>query len=314
MALRIGITTGDPAGVGPEIALRALDEYRENGVACVLIGRREVYEAHHPGALRGYASDGRKVFHNVPAPYPIPEPGKGTVDTGAESKAYIDEAISLWRAGEIDAMVTGPVNKSLIERTGIHFTGHTEYIAEAIGEKDPLMLMFSPQFRVLLVTTHVPLERVAQSITGERILQVIMKGHEAARFFDGGEVRIAVAGLDPHCGDEGAIGTFDRDVTAGAIARAREQGIRVEGPFAADTLFMPGRWERYNLVIAQYHDQGLIPFKVLAFDRGVNATIGLSIVRTSVDHGTAFDIAGKGIAQHTSMIEAISLARRLIRR
>jgi 4-hydroxythreonine-4-phosphate dehydrogenase len=175
------------------------------------------------------------------------------------------------------------------------------------------MMMFSPRYRVLLATTHVPLASVAGLVTKERLLDVIRVGYDSIRAIDGGDVSLAVTGFDPHCGDDGAIGDFDLRITAPAIAEARASGLPVEGPFSADTLFMAEKWSRYSLVISHYHDQGLIPFKVLAFDSGVNVTLGLSIVRTSVDHGTAYDIAGRGVASYSSMVEAINLAAGLFR-
>jgi 4-hydroxy-L-threonine phosphate dehydrogenase PdxA len=173
------------------------------------------------------------------------------------------------------------------------------------------MMMFSKKYRVLLVTTHVPVSSVTSLINEKNIYNTIITGSAAISSIDRSEIKIAVAGLDPHCGDDGAIGDFDKNVTRKAVESARADGINAEGPLSADTLFIPGKWKTYNLAIAQYHDQGLIPFKMLAFDRGVNVTLGLSLVRTSVDHGTAFDIAGSGRASHMSMIEAVKLACKL---
>ncbi|MBN2160630.1 MAG: 4-hydroxythreonine-4-phosphate dehydrogenase PdxA [Spirochaetes bacterium] len=317
-ALKIGITAGDPAGIGPEVALKAINKLRDKTIIPVLIVRKKALEKNYPRLFSGYDElgagtpvPGKKYLHDIQLDLPIPRPGRGGPETGREALACIDACIALWKAGDIGAIVTGPVSKQYIEKTGVPFTGHTEYIAEKIGERGPLMMMYSQKYRVLLVSTHVPVSEIMGHVGRERLMDVMRAGCESIRAIDGGEVRLAVAGLDPHCGDDGAIGTYDRDVTLPAIRAAREQGIPVEGPFAADTLFIPSTWERYNLVIAQYHDQGLIPFKLLAFDEGVNVTLGLSIVRTSVDHGTAFDIAGKNIAQWRSMTEAIRLAQRL---
>jgi 4-hydroxythreonine-4-phosphate dehydrogenase len=316
--LKLGVTAGDPAGIGPEVALKAINAFNDNSIIPILIGRAAVFEKNYPDLFSGYeiARDtgpvpGKKYIHDLPLNLPMPRPGAGTVDTGREALAGIDAAMELWRNRFIDAMVTAPVSKSLIEKTGIHFTGHTEYIAEKIGEPDPLMMMFSGKYRVLLASTHVPVSGIMGRLGLERLLAVIRNGYHSIRSIDGGSVKLAIAGLDPHCGDDGAIGTFDRDVTSRAVAMARNEGIPIDGPFAADTLFIPSVWERYSLVIAHYHDQGLIPFKMLAFDEGVNVTLGLSIVRTSVDHGTAFDIAGKNIARWSSMTEAMKLAARL---
>ena len=253
----------------------------------------------------------KKYLYDVHLDLPEPVPGRGSPETGREALACIDAALGLWSSGAIDAVVTGPVSKSLIDKSGVPFSGHTEYIAAKIGGGDPFMMMFSEKYRVLLASTHVPVSDIMRHIDHERLVKVIREGYDSISMIDGGDVKLAIAGLDPHCGDDGAIGTFDRDVTSHAVMSARGQGIPIEGPFAADTLFVPGTWERYNLVIAHYHDQGLIPFKMLAFDNGVNVTLGLPIVRTSVDHGTAFDIAGKNTARWSSMTEAILLAKRL---
>ncbi len=318
--LKIGITSGDPAGIGPEIIAKALNDLPDTSFVPVVIGSADFYRHYHNKFFRRFTllslhdktdTPTDEFFVDVPLESPMPEPGKGTPATGRESLRYIDAGLDLWEQGAIDALVTGPVSKGLIERSGTHFTGHTEYLAARTGG-DPFMMMFSEDYRVILATTHLPLSQVSSSVNRERILQVITAGNESIKAIDGAPVRLAVAGLDPHCGDDGAIGTFDRDVTAKAIEDARRAGIDVEGPFAADTLFMADRWKEHNLVIAQYHDQGLIPFKLLAFDRGVNVTLGLPLVRTSVDHGTAFNIAGKDRAGYSSMIEAIAVACRLV--
>ncbi len=322
---RIGITIGDPAGIGPEITLKALPRLTDRQFTPVIIARKEVLERIQRDVTAGFIISGtadqlrrslaehagKTHLFDVALDLPLPVTGHGTIDTGMESRAYIDTAIRLWKERLIDAVVTGPVHKALIEKTGCTFTGHTEYIADAIGEANPFMMMFSRRYRVLLATTHMPISAVPSALTPERLLMTIRTGHAAMTAIDGGKVKLAITGLDPHCGDEGAINDFDMRVTAEAVAKARSEGIDIDGPLSADTLFMPEKWKRYNLVIVHYHDQGLIPFKMLAFDEGVNVTLGLSIIRTSVDHGTAFDIAGKGVAQHTSMIEAINVAMSL---
>lgn len=325
--LRIGITLGDPAGVGPEITQKALFDSLPENIVPVVIGRGDVLSRNCPGLFRVLESAGRETIvpgrkpragmrgflADVHTDLPLPVPGRGTVHTGAESLLYIDAAIELWKARVIDAVVTGPVSKSFIEKSGCAFTGHTEYFAAAIGEDDPFMMMYSAEYRVILATTHIPLHEVERSISVGRLVKTMETGRQALAAIDGTEPRIAITGLDPHCGDDGAIGDFDRRVTAEAVREARERGMMIEGPFAADTLFLPERWRGYSLAVAQYHDQGLIPFKMLAFDTGVNVTLGISMVRTSVDHGTAYDIAGRGIAKHTSLVQAIKLAADLAR-
>ncbi len=322
-ALRVAVTCGDPAGIGPEVALKAVHELNNPDILPVIIGRSSVVQTHYnaltggmefisPEKLQGIAPGGRYLC-DISADFPLPTLGNGTPDTGEESLLYVDTALRLWQEGKVDALVTGPVSKSLIERSGTPFTGHTEYIADFLGEDDPFMMMYDRQYRVLLATTHLPLDRVREQVDRERLLKVFSVGYESIRSIDGAgkPITIAVTGLDPHCGDGGAICHFDDAVTSPAVEDARARGIPVEGPFAADTLFMPEKWRRYSLVVVHYHDQGLIPFKMVAFDRGVNVTLNLSITRTSVDHGTAFDIAGTDRASHTSMAEAIRVAAML---
>jgi 4-hydroxythreonine-4-phosphate dehydrogenase len=323
--LKIGVTAGDPAGIGPEVSLKAINSIHDDEIIPVLFCRKRILDELYPDLFSEYetiASDrtegmaaslkaGKKYVFDIPIDLPVPVPGRGGPSTGSEARAYIDRAVDLWKAGAIDALVTGPVSKSFIEKSGVHFTGHTEYIAQRIGERDPLMMMFSSRYRVLLATTHLPLSRVTESISEERLLNVMRIGYRSIRSIDGNNVRMAITGLDPHCGDDGAVGNFDREVTIPAVQRAAGEGIPIFGPFSADTLFMPGTWEKFNLVIAQYHDQGLPPFKMLAFNEGVNVTLGLSMIRTSVDHGTAFDIAGRNESRFSSMVEAIKLAKRL---
>lgn len=320
--ITIGITIGDPAGIGPEIALKAVNELHVSGAIYIIIGRHEILKKHYPNLIKEFEIlkeppsinllHGKKYFLDITSNLPVPEPGTGDIDTGKESKEYIDQAVTLWKSGIINAVVTGPVNKGFIEKSGTSFSGHTEYIAALINEEAPYMLMYSRHYRVLLVTTHVPVFDLRGLINQETIYNTIVTGHRAISQIDGKKAKIAITGLDPHCGDDGAIGNFDRDITSAAVKRARSEGIDIEGPFAADTLFMPQKWKLYNLIIAHYHDQGLIPFKTLAFDSGVNITLGLSIVRTSPDHGTAYDIAGKGIAAYGSMTEAIKIAEKLV--
>lgn len=320
--LKVGITLGDPAGIGPEVALKAVKHLEKGTIAPVLIGRARVLFDLYPSLAAGLpvvedpgaVADHSPCIFDVPFDAPVPVPGIGSILTGAESKKYIDTAIDLWRGNIIDAIVTGPVHKGFIEKSGTPFTGHTEYMAGAIHEEKPYMMMYSRDYRVLLATTHIPLREVYRHVDVKRLVEVITIGYESIRSIDGGDVVLAVTGFDPHCGDDGAIGDFDGKITAEAVRECRSRGIPVEGPFSADTLFIPENWKKYNLVIVHYHDQGLIPFKLLAFDSGVNVTLGLSLVRTSVDHGTAFDIAGKDKAQFSSMIEAIKIAEMLVLR
>jgi 4-hydroxythreonine-4-phosphate dehydrogenase len=312
---RIAVTCGDPAGIGPEVALKAALEHYDSDFQLVIIGRAKVLKELYPLLAQDIPivkdlSDINKspVILDVELSYPLPEIGKGTIETAKESMAYIDKALELWQKGLVRAIVTGPVHKGLIEESGLSFTGHTEYIADFIGEENPYMMMFSPLYRVVLATTHMPLSEVVNHVTEDSLLALIDCVDDSIGKIDGKKPKLAITGMDPHCGDNGAIGDFDQRVTASVVEKASQRGVDIDGPFAADTIFMPQKWSDYSCIIVYYHDQGLIPFKVLAFDSGVNVTLGLSIVRTSVDHGTAFDIAGKNIALHNSMVEAVKCA------
>jgi 4-hydroxythreonine-4-phosphate dehydrogenase len=319
--VKIGITIGDPAGIGPEVSLKAVDCLEGKSIIPLLIGRREVVEKLYPGLIKGCQVidntecdllPGNRYFYTTGSDRPLPEPGCGSPETGGESLEYIDTALELWKKGFIDAIATAPVSKEFIQKSGVEFSGHTEYIAEKTCGSKPLMLMYSPEFRVIPVTTHIPVSEIIHALSAERITEAIVSGAGAMEEIDGKKPQIAVAGLDPHCGDGGAIGDFDERVTKTAVENAVKRGIDTEGPLSADTLFMRDNWKKYSLAIAMYHDQGLIPFKVLAFEKGVNTTLGLKIVRTSADHGTAYNLAGKGDADHRSMLEAILLAYRLV--
>ncbi|MBP7901386.1 MAG: 4-hydroxythreonine-4-phosphate dehydrogenase PdxA [Spirochaetes bacterium] len=316
--VRIGITLGCPAGVGGEVSLKALPHI-EKGISVVLIGRKSVIDSHYKNLLSGLdvvpfdeANPSLVSFYDIESSFPVPELGKGSVDTARESISYIDASIDLWKQGKIDAVVTAPVHKGLIEKSGLKFMGHTEYFVEKIGEADPVMMMYSENLAVVLVTTHYKIADIPKLVTAEKIESTIRTADEALKKIRGRNPKIALAGLDPHCGDNGAIGTFDSEVSAGVVEKLKNE-IDVSGPYSADTLFMKSKWEQYDVAIAHYHDQGLIPFKILAFDKGVNVTLGLSLVRTSVDHGTAYDIAGKNLAGYQSMVEAVDLAALLVR-
>ncbi|MDA3899472.1 MAG: 4-hydroxythreonine-4-phosphate dehydrogenase PdxA [Spirochaetes bacterium] len=322
----IGITIGDPSGIGPEVSLRAVDSLPSADYPTVLIGRLPVLQyyhsnlplnkrifiasEHHLSSPESIPPETIPVF-DVPEDYNLPKPGLGSKHTGRESLDYIDTAVTLWKKSLISAIVTAPVSKQLIEESGTPFTGHTEYFADSIEEKDPYMMMYSEKYTVILVTTHEPLANVHSSVTEDKIRNTVLTAYKGMKRIKRREPRIAICGLDPHCGDGGAIGNFDTQITAPLVTELHNSGININGPFASDTLFIPSEWEKYDIIVAHYHDQGLIPFKMLAFDTGVNVTLGLSLVRTSVDHGTAFNIAGKGVASYSSMIEAITLCKSL---
>jgi 4-hydroxythreonine-4-phosphate dehydrogenase len=282
---RIAITCGDPAGIGPEIAAKAAADPRVRDVCDpVLYG---------PTSLDGIMA--------------------GHLSAAAGRAAYdaIVDAVGAAMAGRVDAVATAPINKEAFALAGLPWHGHTELLAHLTGAPSVAMMFHSDVLRVVLATIHVPLSEVPRLVTQATLERVIrLTARELPRF--GCEApRLALCGLNPHAGEGGVLGPEDQRVLEPAVAACRRDGIAVSGPFPADTLFVRASRGSYDAVVACYHDQGLIPVKMLAFGRSVNVTLGLPIIRTSVDHGTAFDIAGKGIADHGSLVEAIRLAARL---
>ena len=281
----IAITAGDPAGIGPEIARKAAADARVREVCDpVIYGAPDIvkFEA---GVLSAEA--GRSAYDSI--------------------CAAVRDAV----AGRVAAIATGPINKLGFSLAGLRWKGHTDLLAELTHSRRVAMMFWSEPLKVVLATVHVPLADVSRLLTRE-VLDVIidLTARELPRF--GIErPRLALAGLNPHAGEEGLIGREDQQVLRPAVVAARARGVSIEGPFPGDTIFGRAARGEFDAVIACYHDQGLIPVKLLAFGRAVNVTLGLPIVRTSVDHGTAFDIAGKGVADPSSLIEAVLLAARL---
>ena len=285
MTPRIGITVGDPAGIGPEVAQKAVDSGRFQGRADLrILGLPE-----QPVTMG--------QIH--------PECGRQAVET-------VRQAVQECLAGRLDAMVTGPINKYAVELAGIPFTGHTEYIAALCGVRDVRMMLASDRLRVVHATTHVSLAEACRRTTTERIVQTIELAAQGLKLLGEPGGRIAVAGLNPHCGENGLFGNEDRDQIVPAIELARAAGHNVTGPLPPDTLFYRAAAGEFPMVVAMYHDQGHIPCKLIAFQETVNVTLGLPILRASVDHGTAFDIAGQGVADPTNMMCAIEMALRLV--
>jgi 4-hydroxythreonine-4-phosphate dehydrogenase len=289
----IAVTSGEPAGIGPEICRKLAR--RKFRARLVVVGDRAL--------LKGVA----EVAHVPLERRSVP----GRLDP-ANSRyvlAVLDRAIDGCLAGEFDAMVTAPVQKSAINDAGIAFTGHTEYLAERAHVPHVVMMLVGGGLRVALATTHLALAEVPRAITRESLegtLRVI--DADLRRRFGLKKPRILVAGLNPHSGESGHLGSEDREVIAPAIAAAVRGGIAASGPIPADTLFVPRRLKAADCALAMYHDQGLPVLKFASFGRGVNVTLGLPFVRTSVDHGTALDLAGKGRADASSLIEAVKLA------
>jgi len=325
--VRIGITMGDPAGVGPEIILKALAQqaiYRQ--VVPIVIGDGDILER-----AKGYVGSGLRLrrigsageatgrFREVPVldlkniDLEQCPPGVLSAVAGRAAVEYVFRAIDLARADEVDAVVTAPINKEAMHRAGYPFAGHTEIFAERTGSRSYALMLVAGKLRVLHVSTHVSLREACDRVRKDRVLQVICLGHEAAAAWGLRRPRIAVAGLNPHAGEQGIFGYEEREEIAPAVAAARAEGIDAVGPLPPDTLFYRAVKGDFDFVVAMYHDQGHIPVKLGSFDRAVNVTVGLPIIRTSVDHGTAFDIAGKGTASPRSLVEALRLAIRMAR-
>ena len=303
--MRIAITTGEPAGIGPEIACAALDALPP-GTNAVLIGDRALL------AANGVRERDRVQIEHVPLAAPA-QPGVLDVRNAAYVLRTLDRAIAGARDGAYAAVVTAPVQKSVIADAGIAFTGHTEYLAQATGTPQVVMLLAGTTpngpLRVALATTHLPLASVPQALSRTglgAVLDVLQR--DLVQRFGIARPRIAVCGLNPHAGEGGHLGHEDAEVIAPAIRDAQARGIAASGPFPADTIFVPARASGFDAILAMYHDQGLAPLKYATFGRGVNITLGLPFVRTSVDHGTALDIAGKGAADANSLREALVLA------
>ena len=299
---KIAVTAGEPAGIGPDLCL-ALAQAKLPA-ELVFLGSRALLEER--AALLGTDLPAEVV--DIPLGAPC-VPGRLDPANARHVLAMLDRAIDGCTRGEFAAMVTAPVQKSIINDAGVRFTGHTEYLADRTGAAHPVMLLAAGTLRVALATTHLPLRAVGDAIT-PALLDITLRilHHDVRRLWGISRPRIAVCGLNPHAGESGHLGTEDRDVILPAIERARAAGILVDGPLPADTVFVPRCLANYDVVLAMYHDQGLPVLKHAGFGHAVNVTLGLPIVRTSVDHGTALDLAGTGRADAGSLIAATRLA------
>jgi 4-hydroxythreonine-4-phosphate dehydrogenase len=305
----IALTLGDPAGVGAEVTLKALsDSQVARSAKFILIGD-------HAGVAAAERSTGVRLadlpvdFHNcetLPRDVPI-EMGTLRAAYGAAAMRYVHDATMMCLRGEADAMVTAPLNKEAVTLNGIPFSGHTEYIAELCGANDSRMLLAGEKLSVVHVTTHISL-RQACNLDTQCIIRTVQLGNDAMKLLGKSAPRIAVCGLNPHAGEHGLFGGEDEQFIKPAVEACRAQGIDCEGPVAADTIFFRAARGSHDLVVAMYHDQGHIPMKLLDFEATVNTSLGIPIIRTSVDHGTAFDIAGKNIASDANMKAAIKMA------
>jgi len=323
----LGITLGDPAGIGPEIVLKALahpevfETCRPLVIGDVRMLRRAApwvamapsYEMVASPAEGRYATGTVTVLdlaNGDPADCPV---GVESAEGGRAAVEAVLRGADLALAGEIDAVVTAPLNKAAMHLAGFHYPGHTELLAERTGAGKITMLLTGPNLRVVHVSMHVGLQEAIARVTAERVADTIQLAADACRALGIATPRIAIAGLNPHASEGGLFGDQEAREIVPGIAMARARGHQVSDPQPPDTVFLRATKGEFDIVVAMYHDQGHIPMKLLAFDSGVNVSIGLPIIRTSVDHGTAFDIAGKGIAREESMLAAIAVAVQMAR-
>ena len=325
----LALTLGDPAGIGPDITLLAFQARLSTTVpSFLLLGDPDVLakRARTLGlAVKiepiGDARTAPSLFAEALPVLRVPVAGNvvaGRPDSTAAGAVQqsIEQAVALVRSGKARAVVTNPISKAVLARAGFVFPGHTEFLAALAGREssDVVMMLVGGDLKVVPVTIHIPLKEVMGALTEARIVKTLLTtAHDLARYFGVARPRIAVTGLNPHAGEGGTMGREEIDVILPAIEAARRQGLDVTGPHSADTLFHAEARKTYDVAVAMYHDQALIPVKTLAFDTGVNVTLGLPFVRTSPDHGTAFALAGTGKASPRSLIEALRLANTMWR-
>jgi 4-hydroxythreonine-4-phosphate dehydrogenase len=307
---RIGITIGDAAGIGPEIVLKSLsDPSLKQNLHPVVIGDGGLLRA--TAATLGLSIEFDELVDLKNLPDDV-RPGDESAATGAASGQYIEKAVDLWRSGAIDAIATAPISKKALNSSGYDYPGHTEFLAHLTNARDFAMSFFADKLRVVLLSTHLSLADAIERVTTENLIRLIEFTNTSLTALLKRPVKIAVAGLNPHASEDGMFGTEEADEMIPAVEHCRTNlGIDVSGPYAADTIFLRGYRGEFDAVIACYHDQATIAVKSLSFGSAVNVTLGLPLIRTSVDHGTALDIAGKGIADASSMIAAINLAGEL---
>jgi 4-phospho-D-threonate 3-dehydrogenase / 4-phospho-D-erythronate 3-dehydrogenase len=316
---------GDPAGIGPEVVLKAVAEEEVRRLCLPLIIGDAQLLAHTARTLDlqcGYDI----IRREEPIPYELPEavifhldniagyiePGIESGAAGKAAAAYIETAVELCAAGSIDAIATAPINKRALFLGGYSFPGHTEFLAHLTGTEEYAMAFVAANLRIVLLSTHVPLAEAIRMVDRDRLIRVINLTHRELRRWGIDRPRVAVAALNPHGAEGGLFGVEEASEIVPAIEACRGvDDLNVQGPFSADTVFLRASRGEFDAVVACYHDQAMIPVKCLSFGEAVNVTLGLPFIRTSVDHGTAFDIAGKGLAEHSSMVAAIKLAAEL---
>ncbi len=322
----LGITLGDINGVGPEIALSAAIEQSSPTARLALIGNANLIQA-----LAKEKSRPPIPVWEPPAPFPrgsnlvsvhlphspislVRRPGQISVAAARAAHHWIVTAAHWAKQGILDALVTAPIQKEGFMRAGLNVPGHTELLAQCAGVKHVEMMLLNDEFRVVLCTRHIPIRDVSRHLTRARVREALSYTADALQWLGLRSQRIAICGLNPHAGDGGAIGDEERRIISPVLRAFRHPRVRIAGPIPADTVFYQVRQGEFDAVLAMYHDQGLAPFKMVAFENGVNLTLGLPFVRTSPDHGTAYDLAGTGQANPSSMQAAIQLAARLARR
>ena len=319
--IRVGITQGDINGIGYEVILKAFEDPTMLELCTPIVYGSPKVAAYHRKALglttnfsivgsASEAQDGRlSVVNCIPDEVKV-DLGKADPDAGRAALAALEKAVDEYKDDLIDVIVTAPINKHTIQSEGFDFPGHTEYFEECLGDgQRSLMILMKGDLRVALVTGHIPVSRIAESITQEAILDKLTTFHHSLRQdFGIGAPRIAVLSLNPHAGDNGLLGTEEQDIIQPALSEAIAKGILCFGPYPADGFMGSGNYRHFDGILAMYHDQGLAPFKALSMDEGVNFTAGLPVVRTSPAHGTAYDIAGQGIASPDSFRQAVYAA------
>jgi 4-hydroxythreonine-4-phosphate dehydrogenase len=323
--IKIGITIGDINGIGLEVILKTVCDKRIlTRCTPIIYGSSKVVSYHknivqldfqfHPIRSAEQAEHDKINVVNCWTENVNITLGKYSEFSGRYAQIALEQAVAELKMGYIDALVTAPINKKAMQLAGFQFPGHTEYLTEALGSTESVMMMIADNLRIGLITNHLPLAKVAEQITIERVLTKIKIMSETLRIDFGIEKpTIAVLGLNPHAGDDDALGMEESEIIRPAIVAAKEAGILAMGPFPADGFFGASSYRKYDGILAMYHDQGLIPFKTLSFGNGVNYTAGLAAVRTSPDHGTAYDIAGKNMAEPDSFRTALYLAADIAR-
>ena len=301
--MKLAVTLGEPAGIGPEL-LAQLDQELDD---CVIVGDPQLINQHLPQCPANRIEAVNLAVSSVP----------GKLNTA--NAGYVLETIKVAALGclegRFDAMITNPIHKGIINDAGINFSGHTEYLAELTHTQQVVMMLLNKSMKVALVTTHCPLKDVAANITADKIQSVIkIMHHDLQHKFGLSKPHIAVCGLNPHAGEGGHLGHEENDIIIPALDDLKQQGFQLSGPIPADSLFTPKQVKNYDAILAMYHDQGLAPLKYAGFGESVNITLGLPIIRTSVDHGTALDIAGRGMADAGSLKAAIHLARDCVKK